>query len=176
MHILYKPPTENVSVSIRKDYRFGLNDPLLHPQPLIPGVLHLCVIRSPSLLGASEPFSFMWKALNPDDFDNSSVKYLALGLETLRNEIHSEYRRLVLALLNRIGEFCRGHGAEGEEIRRDPWMKTYKYLALDAISLSTSSKHSVHIWNFELDSSGSQYFVPFFETRAWLHLHLPRHL
>jgi hypothetical protein len=134
MDFLYKPPTENVSVSIRKDYRFGLDDPLLHPQPLIPGVLHLCVIRCPSF-SASEPLTFMWKTLNHDDFDNSSVKYLALGLETLQNEIRSEYWRLVLALLNEIEGFCRGRGAEGEEIRRDPWMKTYQYLALDAISL-----------------------------------------
>jgi hypothetical protein len=67
MKFLYRPLPESVSVRMREDYRFGSDDPMLHPQPFIQDLEHLALIHLPAN-DTKHPLALMWLWLDDHHF------------------------------------------------------------------------------------------------------------
>ncbi|TFK59653.1 hypothetical protein BDN72DRAFT_725271, partial [Pluteus cervinus] len=76
--IPYPPLGGNRDVYIRENLRYGDDDPLQWPQPVIPGYEYLCAIPLPPL-DPTENNAIMWWMPQQDDFDEGGVGLSGVG-------------------------------------------------------------------------------------------------
>ncbi|TFK59806.1 hypothetical protein BDN72DRAFT_905525 [Pluteus cervinus] len=76
--IPYPPLGGNRDVYIRENLRYGDDDPLQWPQPVIPGYKYLCAIPLPPLDPTADT-AIMWWMPQKDDFDQGGVGLSGVG-------------------------------------------------------------------------------------------------
>jgi hypothetical protein len=85
---------------MREDFRFGRDDPLLHPQPLIIGFEHFALIHLPST-STDHPLALMWLQLNDSHFHHTTQD-LFVSSVCLDQHIRRDFLRLTGELVNNI--------------------------------------------------------------------------
>ncbi|EEB94573.1 hypothetical protein MPER_06592 [Moniliophthora perniciosa FA553] len=102
--VLYTPPLNLCQTRMRRAFHFGPDNPLLHPQPFNPSILHLTVIRlksHPTNTVAEK--QYLWMELGPDLFVESGG--LGFGLGRLEKSLVAGLRSLCGDLIVASADF-----------------------------------------------------------------------
>ncbi|TFK66321.1 hypothetical protein BDN72DRAFT_860009, partial [Pluteus cervinus] len=103
-HIIYDPPLGgDRQVYLRENLRYGIDDPLQWPQPLIRNLVHFAVMRLP-VRNAEDPLHIMWWLPTKSDFVEDPTSLIS-GLGRLHIHKTLVITTLCLSLLQRAEPF-----------------------------------------------------------------------
>jgi hypothetical protein len=123
MQVLCCPFTGFISVCLQHDFRFGKEDPFLHPQPLVHGFEHLSVLPLPSN-ALEAPLAVMFQSLDRFDFVHTTQDLFASSRHLLL-QIHRKFLDLAGSLIDQIEH----HGCNSI-LMKDPILLKLRYLVL----------------------------------------------
>lgn len=98
--VIYRPLLDHpASVRLNDDFRFGLHDPMVHPQPFHPSSAHLAVMTAPTQSGLDQ---LLFLPLFPTDWTPSCQDQAITGLGTLNGDTPGMLIEHGKALLRRL--------------------------------------------------------------------------
>jgi hypothetical protein len=140
MNFLYRPLPESVTLRIREDYRFGSDDPLLHPQPLIQGFEHFPLLLLPTD-HPDHPLALIWLQLNDSHFVHTTQDLFVSSVR-LAQPIRRAFLTLTGDLINKIESYGPAAGLSDDDVLLD---LTHQVIAAFVRTRYPGTRHSVAV-------------------------------